>query len=67
MKTILILMHSHRHRDAPDHHLVYDLREDPHQQRPLRDDVLEAEPAGRLKSLLESVDAPPCPFERTGL
>ncbi len=58
---------SQPHLDAPDFHLVHDLRADPQQERPLRDEALEARLARALGRQLQELDAPPCQFTRLGL
>ena len=58
---------SHRHANAPDYDLVYDVTRDPEQQKPVRDPRLEGELAARMRALLEEYDAPECQAVRTGL
>jgi hypothetical protein len=58
---------SSRHVDAPEFNPLYDLANDPRQERPIRDPVLEARLAGQLRGLLQKCQAPPCQFERSGL
>lgn len=58
---------SHRHKNAPDGNLIYDVKEDPKQSRPIKDKELEARLAEKMTALLEKYDAPDCQYERTGL
>jgi arylsulfatase A-like enzyme len=58
---------SHRFADAPDFSPLYDLRDDPGQERPVRDPAMEARCAASMKELLERFEAPPCQFARLGL
>ncbi len=58
---------SHRHKNAPEDNLIYDIQEDPQQSRPLRDEGLEARLAEKMTGLLDRYDAPDCQYERTGL
>jgi hypothetical protein len=67
MPVYRVAIPSHRHRDAPDFHPVYDLRTDPGQECPIRDPSLEAGLAAKLRELLIRYNAPPCQLERTGL
>ncbi|MBW3622299.1 MAG: sulfatase [Armatimonadetes bacterium] len=50
----------------PDTHL-WDVREDPHQERPLNDPALEERMIGHLLRLMGECDAPPEQYERLGL
>jgi arylsulfatase A-like enzyme len=47
--------------------LLFDLHDDPGQERPLRDDALELRMAGLLVTALRAADAPPGQYERLGL
>jgi len=47
--------------------LLYDLEDDPQQERPLIDDELELRMAARLVELMRATDAPADQFERLGL
>lgn len=47
--------------------LLFDLRSDPQQLRPLRDEALERKLCARLAGLLREHDAPPEQYERLGL
>jgi len=58
-------MPSFRHRDAPEHNMLFDLTVDP--DRPLESTRLEEEMKIRLARYLRSADAPACQFARLGL
>lgn len=58
---------SHRHKDAPDFHLIYDIWNDPEQKNPIHDPALEHELETKMARLLTRYGAPECQFERTGL
>ncbi|MFW5788766.1 MAG: sulfatase [Spirochaetota bacterium] len=58
---------SHRHRDAPEGNLVFDLVADPGQEKPIDDPAREAELAARMKELLARHDAPESQYKRLGL
>lgn len=58
---------SHRHKHAPDYHLIYDIKEDPGQTTPIRDEKLEKDLKEKMIKLLNWYHAPECQFERTGL
>lgn len=58
---------SHRHKDAPDRHLIYDVIRDPEQYSPVEDPELEQRLAEKMTDLLEIYGAPDCQFERCGL
>lgn len=58
---------SHRHRDAPDGNLIYDLVADPDQQTPIPDPARERQLASTMKELLQRYDAPPSQYRRLGL
>ena len=58
---------SHRHHNAPDFHPLYDLANDPQQQRPIHNGELEARMAAYLKDLLDRYEAPECQAIRLGL
>jgi arylsulfatase A-like enzyme len=58
---------SHRHRDAPDFNLIYDLTVDPDQEHPIQDASREEALQKTLRTLLEQHEAPQCQFERLGL
>lgn len=62
-----IAVPSHRHRDAPEANLVFDLEADPSQEHPIDDPAREAELAATMKVLLARHDAPPSQYERLGL
>lgn len=47
--------------------MLFDLQTDPHQERPLEDEVLKARMEKLMVSLLQENDAPPEQFERLGL
>lgn len=47
--------------------LLFDLEEDPHQERPLRDDELELRMATLLVDMMRDSDAPPEQYQRLGL
>lgn len=57
---------SRRHRDSEDFNPIYDLRDDPGQERPVMDAALESELAEKMKDLMIRCDAPPCQFKRLG-
>lgn len=58
---------SHRHRDAPERNLVYDLESDPGQEKPIDDPEREAKLAATMKALLARHEAPASQYERLGL
>ncbi len=58
---------SHKHRDAPDFNLIFDLSVDPRQERPIRDEAQEEGLVATLADLLARHEAPPCQFSRLGL
>jgi arylsulfatase A-like enzyme len=58
---------SYRHQDAPDHDLIYDLLDDPHQMKPLLDAGLEKNLKEKMVELLKRYDAPEQQFARLGL
>ena len=58
---------SHRHKNALDYHLIYDIQNDPGQTSPVHDEELEERLKRHMVRLLEQYDAPECQFERTGL
>lgn len=58
---------SHRHHEAPDFNPIHDILEDPRQERPLRDDALEAKLAAKMRETMQRYDAPDSEFERVGL
>jgi len=58
---------SHRHRDATDQDLVYDITADPGQLSPIQNPELEQRLAAKMTDLLKRYDAPPCQFARVGL
>ena len=62
-----IPVRSHRHHGAPDFNPIFDVRDDPTQSRPIRDEALEARLAEQLRGLLLRFEAPECQFTRTGL
>ncbi len=67
LKLFRIPTKSYRHHDAPDHHLLYDLVNDPRQTTPVVDDQLESIWAERLTHELAAVGAPAWQFARVGL
>lgn len=58
---------SHRHVDAPEHSLIYDVLQDPEQQFPILDEALEKRLADQMRELLARYDSPECQWERLGL
>ena len=52
--------------DAPEYHLMFDLRDDPGQERPIRDSSLEQQLIKQLQQKLTELEAPDCQFERLG-
>lgn len=58
---------SHRHADAPDYHIIYDIKEDPGQERPIHDQELEEALKIKMTELLKQYDAPECQYIRLGL
>lgn len=58
---------SHRHADAPEYHLIYDILQDPGQRSSISDKVLEKRLAAQMRELLARYDAPECQWERLGL
>lgn len=58
---------SHRHANAPDYHLIYDIKEDPNQRHPIHDQELEEKLECKMVELLERYDAPECQCVRLGL
>ena len=62
-----VAMASRRHMDALEMHLVHNLADDPHQERPVVDDELEGRLVGKMKELFDRYEAPPCQYERLGL
>ena len=58
---------SSRPRFGPDHHLIYDLHNDRHQEHPIVDAALERDLAEKMKLLLQRADAPACQFTRLAL
>ena len=47
--------------------LLFDIRSDPHQNRPLKDEALEAEMIGKLCAALREYQAPPEQWKRLGI
>jgi arylsulfatase A-like enzyme len=62
-----IAVPSVRHMEAPDFNPIYEVAQDPEQKRPIRDEGLESELAGKMRQLLDAVHAPQCQRVRTGL
>ena len=58
---------SKRHADAPDFNPIYDVQDDPQQERPIRDEAVEVDLAAKLTAALDAVEAPACQYTRTGL
>lgn len=58
---------SHRHRNAPDYHIIYDIQKDSDQKIPIHDVDLERMLEEKMTKLMKQYDAPECQFERTGL
>lgn len=58
---------SHRHKNAPDYNLIYDILNDPQQSTPIFDSRLENILEEKMIKLMAQYDAPDCQFERTGL
>lgn len=58
---------SHRHADAAEEHLIFDIESDPHQETPVKDDNLEKKLMQKMVELMKRYDAPKCQYERTGL
>lgn len=58
---------SKNHHNAPDFNPIYDLKEDPQQQNPIRDEHLEANLADKMGELLDHYNAPACQRQRMGL
>lgn len=58
---------SHRHKNAPDYHLIYDIDHDSEQEHPIHDLELERLLEEKMILLLNQYEAPECQYERTGL
>lgn len=67
MPIYRIEMETRHHHNAPDHHVLYDLENDPSQEQPIRDAALEARMVETLRTLMERYEAPPSQYERVGL
>ncbi|GFJ87263.1 hypothetical protein [Phytohabitans rumicis] len=72
LEHTLMPTHMHRHScprscAAPNSSLLYDLLDDPGQERPLADDEVELRMIGLLVELMRANDAPPSQYERLGL
>lgn len=67
MPVYRVPVKSSRHHNAPSYHLLYNIEEDPFQQKPIRDSELEEKYVEKLKDLLHRYDAPNCQFTRLGL
>ncbi len=57
---------SRRHHNAPDHHLLYDLANDPDQKSVIRNEALEERYAFKLHELLKRYQAPEWQYDRMG-
>ena len=55
---------SHRHRDAPDHHILYDLVNDPKQNHPIYDAEQQKSWVATLDQALKNVQAPEWQWDR---
>ena len=55
---------SHRHRDAPDHHILYDLVNDPKQNHPIYDAEQQKSWVTTLDQALKNVQAPEWQWDR---
>ncbi|MBO0993231.1 hypothetical protein [Bacillus sp. SD088] len=58
---------STRHHNAPAYHLLYNIKEDPSQQKPIHNPELERKYATTLHELLIRYETPACQFSRMGL
>ncbi|MCS7461317.1 sulfatase [Paenibacillus doosanensis] len=58
---------SRRHHNAPEHHLLYDIEQDPEQTSAIRNPALEDQYASKLRQLLMQYQAPEWQFARMGL
>jgi arylsulfatase A-like enzyme len=58
---------SWRHRNAPEHNLIYDILKDPYQQKLIIDDELEKKLENKMVELLKRYEAPEQQFVRLGL
>ncbi|MBD2869143.1 sulfatase [Paenibacillus arenilitoris] len=58
---------SHRHHNATDEHLLYDLVADPEQGSPIREEGLHRQYEGKLRELMERYQAPEWQYARVGL
>ncbi len=58
---------SSHHHNAPDFNPIYDIKEDPQQQNPIRDKHLETSLADKMGELLDHYNAPTCQRQRVGL
>ena len=67
MGQLRIKRKSHRHADAGDRNLIYDIQTDPGQRHPVEDPQLERRLERKMEELLKRYDAPDCQYERTGL
>ena len=67
MPHLRITIPSHRHADAPDFNLIYDITADPRQEKPIHDAGLEKTLATKMKELMKRYDSPDSQFKRVGL
>jgi arylsulfatase A-like enzyme len=66
MPVYRVPVQSHRHHNAPDHSLLYDLTADPEQLCPIHDRPLEEKMESRMIELLTRYDAPESEYIRMG-
>lgn len=58
---------SFKHHNAPNHNLIYNIKEDPNQLSPIEDRKLEDKLTKQMVQMLDEVDAPECQYVRLGL
>ena len=56
-----------RHLDSPDFNMIFDIKNDPGQTKPVRDNKLEKMLADKMKALLNQYAAPESQYQRLGL
>lgn len=63
-KVLKIEKQCHRHHDAPDHHILYDLKADPQQEHPIYDEQQQAPWLEKLSQKLIELEAPTWHWDR---
>jgi arylsulfatase A-like enzyme len=58
---------SYRHHNAPDYNIIYDIKDDPNQRKPIMDEQLEKKLSQKMIDIMKSYDAPENEFKRIGL